>query len=162
MSWEMRQTRRFARSCKKLQDYIVTEVDAAVAMIVQNPDRGEKKGRPCPTLGPHVLLHGTALSAGIYAPGRRAPRLFPSCRTARKLLPGYEAQPTGRLIEAMAAGLLESFGIARSAWVTFLYYPKYSLILSSPRRRHAGQRALRAQLYIQSSGLPLASKSDFE
>jgi hypothetical protein len=62
----------------------------------------------------------------------------------------------------MAAELLESFGIARSAWVTFLYYPKYRLILSSLRRRHAGQHAFRAQLFIQSSGLPLASKSDFE
>lgn len=39
----MRQTRRFARSYKKLQDNIVIEVDAAVAMIAQNPDAGEKK-----------------------------------------------------------------------------------------------------------------------
>ena len=47
----MRQTRRFARSCKKLQDYIVTEVDAAVAMIVQNPDGGEKKRATLPKSG---------------------------------------------------------------------------------------------------------------
>jgi len=43
MSWEIRQTRRFARAYKKLHDALMADVDAAVAVIAQNPDAGEKK-----------------------------------------------------------------------------------------------------------------------
>lgn len=43
MSWEVRQTRRFARSYKKLHDNIAADADAAVASIAGNPDIGEKK-----------------------------------------------------------------------------------------------------------------------
>lgn len=43
MSWGVRQTRRFARTYKKLQDNAVAEVDTAVEAVAQNPDIGEKK-----------------------------------------------------------------------------------------------------------------------
>jgi mRNA interferase RelE/StbE len=43
MSWDVRQTRRFARAYKKLQDNMLAEVDAAVETVAQNLDSGEKK-----------------------------------------------------------------------------------------------------------------------
>ncbi len=43
MTWEVRQTRRFARSYKKLHDNVVAEVDEAVNKIAFDPDIGEKK-----------------------------------------------------------------------------------------------------------------------
>lgn len=43
MSWTIRQTKRFARTYKKLHDNLVMEVDAAIADVAQNPDVGEKK-----------------------------------------------------------------------------------------------------------------------
>lgn len=43
MSWEVRQTRRFARVYKKLHDNIITDVDAAIAIITKDPNLGEKK-----------------------------------------------------------------------------------------------------------------------
>lgn len=43
MSWSVRQTRRFARIYKKLDDNVVAEVDAAIETVAQNPDIGEKK-----------------------------------------------------------------------------------------------------------------------
>lgn len=43
MTWEVRQTRRFARSYKKLHDNVVAEVDEAVNKIAIDPDIGEKK-----------------------------------------------------------------------------------------------------------------------
>lgn len=43
MSWQVRQTRRFARTYKKLHDNVVVEVDAAVEAVAQNPDIGDKK-----------------------------------------------------------------------------------------------------------------------
>lgn len=43
MTWEVRQTRRFARSYKKLHDNVVAEVDEAVNKIALDPDIGEKK-----------------------------------------------------------------------------------------------------------------------
>lgn len=43
MTWEVRQTRRFARAYKKLHDNTVADVDAAVAAIAEDPDTGEKK-----------------------------------------------------------------------------------------------------------------------
>lgn len=45
MSWAVRQTRRFARTYKKLHDNIACEVDTAVKAVADNPDIGElKKG----------------------------------------------------------------------------------------------------------------------
>ena len=43
MSWEVRQTRRFARTYKKLHDNVAADVDDAVEVISENPDVGEKK-----------------------------------------------------------------------------------------------------------------------
>jgi mRNA-degrading endonuclease RelE of RelBE toxin-antitoxin system len=43
MSWEVRQTRRFARTYKKLHANMVGQVDSAVAEIASNPDVGMKK-----------------------------------------------------------------------------------------------------------------------
>jgi mRNA-degrading endonuclease RelE of RelBE toxin-antitoxin system len=43
MSWEIRQTRRFARAYKKLHDNVAADVDEAVEIISEDPDSGEKK-----------------------------------------------------------------------------------------------------------------------
>lgn len=42
MSWGVRQTRRFARVYKKLHANVAAEVDAAVEVVAQNPDIGER------------------------------------------------------------------------------------------------------------------------
>ncbi len=42
-AWEIRQTRRFARSYKKLHKNAVQDVDAAVHSVSRDPDIGEKK-----------------------------------------------------------------------------------------------------------------------
>lgn len=44
MSWEVRQTRRFARVYKKLTNAkLLADTDAAVATVAHNPDVGERK-----------------------------------------------------------------------------------------------------------------------
>lgn len=43
MSWEVRQTRRFSRSYKKLHDNAAADVDEAVLTIAANPKVGERK-----------------------------------------------------------------------------------------------------------------------
>ncbi len=43
MTWDVRQTRRFARSYKKLHDNVAADVDKAVAIVAENPDVGEQK-----------------------------------------------------------------------------------------------------------------------
>lgn len=43
MTWEVRQTRRFSRTYKKLHDNVVIEVDGAIDLVAGNPDLGEKK-----------------------------------------------------------------------------------------------------------------------
>lgn len=43
MSWEVRQTHRFARAYKKLHDNVAVDVDDAVEVICGNPEAGEKK-----------------------------------------------------------------------------------------------------------------------
>ncbi len=43
MTWEVRQTRRFARAYKKLHDNLAADVDAAVATVAADPDIGERK-----------------------------------------------------------------------------------------------------------------------
>lgn len=43
MSWAVRQTRRFARSYKKLHDNAVAEADVAVEAVAENPGIGTKK-----------------------------------------------------------------------------------------------------------------------
>lgn len=52
MSWEVRQTRRFARSYKKLTNAtLIADTDAAVATVAQNPDVGERKKAIWPSCG---------------------------------------------------------------------------------------------------------------
>lgn len=44
MSWQVQQTRRFARVYKKLtQAELIADTDAAVAAVADNPDVGERK-----------------------------------------------------------------------------------------------------------------------
>nr|WP_295771306.1 type II toxin-antitoxin system RelE/ParE family toxin [Rhodoferax sp.] len=44
MSWQVQQTRRFARVYKKLTDAtLIADTDAAVAAVADNPDAGERK-----------------------------------------------------------------------------------------------------------------------
>ena len=44
MSWQVLQTRRFARVYKKLtQAQLIADTDAAVATVAENPDAGERK-----------------------------------------------------------------------------------------------------------------------
>jgi mRNA interferase RelE/StbE len=44
MSWQVLQTRRFARVYKKLtQAKLIADTDAAVAAVAENPDAGERK-----------------------------------------------------------------------------------------------------------------------
>lgn len=43
MSWQVFQTKRFARTYKKLHDNIIGTVDSAIAEVGLNPDIGEKK-----------------------------------------------------------------------------------------------------------------------
>ena len=45
MTWSVRQTRRFSRQYKKLDDNTAADVDSAVAEMAQNPKIGEcRKG----------------------------------------------------------------------------------------------------------------------
>jgi mRNA interferase RelE/StbE len=43
VSYDVAQTRRFARQYKKLQDNVTAEVDAAVAIVASTPEIGERK-----------------------------------------------------------------------------------------------------------------------
>jgi mRNA-degrading endonuclease RelE of RelBE toxin-antitoxin system len=43
MTWAVRQTRRFARSYKKLHNNVIADVDTAIDAVAQAPDIGEKK-----------------------------------------------------------------------------------------------------------------------
>ncbi len=44
MSWEVRQTRRFSRTYKKLVNAaLIADTDAAVVAVAHNPDVGERK-----------------------------------------------------------------------------------------------------------------------
>lgn len=51
--WDVKQTRRFARQYKKLQDNTAADVDLAVEAVQQNPEIGEKKKGDLATL--HVF-----------------------------------------------------------------------------------------------------------
>lgn len=43
MSFDVRQTRRFARQYKKLHDNVAADVDVAVESVAKNPAIGERK-----------------------------------------------------------------------------------------------------------------------
>lgn len=56
--WDVKQTRRFARQYKKLQDNTATDVDLAVDAVQNNPEIGEKKKGDLATL--HVFKFRSA------------------------------------------------------------------------------------------------------
>lgn len=59
MSYEVRQTRRFAKQYKKLHDNIAAEVDVAVEAVAKNPAVGErKKGDLAQLLVHKFRIHG--------------------------------------------------------------------------------------------------------
>lgn len=43
MTYQIKQTRRFARQYKKLHDNVAVDVDHAIGVIVANPAAGERK-----------------------------------------------------------------------------------------------------------------------
>jgi mRNA interferase RelE/StbE len=43
MTWTVQQSRRFARTYKRLHDRQAAEVDSAVTTVAENPDAGERK-----------------------------------------------------------------------------------------------------------------------
>lgn len=43
MTWTIHQTKRFARTYKKLHDNLIAEVDTAIGDVAQDPNLGEKK-----------------------------------------------------------------------------------------------------------------------
>lgn len=55
MSWQILQTRRFARAYKKLKPNIVADVDAAVTEISVSPEVGELKKGDLATLRVYKL-----------------------------------------------------------------------------------------------------------
>ena len=73
MSWEVRQTRRFARAYKKLGSAaLIADTDAAVAAIAQDPAIGERKKGDLAQLWVHkfrsggqLYLLGYSLEAGL-------------------------------------------------------------------------------------------------
>lgn len=86
MSWEVRQTRRFARAYKKLHDRQAVDVDAAVAVLAEDPECGEKK-------------KGDLAALWVYK--------F-HCQGQLFLL-GYTREDSVRLISLEAIGLHENF-----------------------------------------------------
>lgn len=72
MTWDVRQTRRFARTYKKLPDNLVAPVDQAIADIAENPRIGERKKGDLATLwvfkfrcAGQLYLLGYTLNDGI-------------------------------------------------------------------------------------------------
>lgn len=43
MTWQIMQTKRFARTYKKLHDNLIKEVNAAIQLVADNPNIGERK-----------------------------------------------------------------------------------------------------------------------
>ncbi|MGD9887799.1 MAG: type II toxin-antitoxin system RelE/ParE family toxin [Halothiobacillaceae bacterium] len=41
MTWDVRQTRRFARAYKKLHNNLIADVNEAITQVADNPDKGE-------------------------------------------------------------------------------------------------------------------------
>ena len=86
MTWSVRQTRRFARTYKKLHNNAVTEVDTAVGEVAENPDIGEKKKGDLADLWVHKF----------------------SCQNQLYLL-GYTRDADVRLVYLEAVGSHENF-----------------------------------------------------
>ena len=87
MSWQVQQTRRFARVYKKLtQASLIADTDAAVATVAENPDVGERKKGD---LG-QLWIHKFRSQGQLY-------------------LLGYTREDTVRLIYLEALGPHENF-----------------------------------------------------
>ncbi|MBK6614097.1 type II toxin-antitoxin system RelE/ParE family toxin [Ottowia sp.] len=86
MSWEVRQTRRFARTYKKLHASLLADVDAAVVDIAHDPDAGEQKKGDLA----HLWVHKFRSNGQLY-------------------LLGYSREDTVRLIYLEAVGPHENF-----------------------------------------------------
>lgn len=43
MTWALKQTRRFGRAYKRLDDKVARDVDAATALVAEDPTVGERK-----------------------------------------------------------------------------------------------------------------------
>lgn len=62
MSWQVQQTRRFARVYKKLTNTtLLADTDAAVATVATNPDVGERKKGDLAQLWVHKFRSGGQL-----------------------------------------------------------------------------------------------------
>jgi mRNA-degrading endonuclease RelE of RelBE toxin-antitoxin system len=57
MTWQVKQTRRFARSYKKLHPNIAVAVDQAVAAVAHNPHIGDQKKGDLASLRVHKFNH---------------------------------------------------------------------------------------------------------
>jgi len=86
VTWALRQTKRFARTYKKLQNNIAACVDAAAGEIAEDPDIGEKKKGDLAELWVHKFR----------------------CKNQEYLL-GYTRNDTIRLIYLEAVGPHENF-----------------------------------------------------
>jgi mRNA-degrading endonuclease RelE of RelBE toxin-antitoxin system len=86
MNWPVRQTRRFARQYKKLQDNTAADVDAAIIEVANNPEFGEQK-------------KGDLVALRVYK-FRSGGQLY---------LLGYTLDETVRLIYLEAIGAHQSF-----------------------------------------------------
>lgn len=126
MSWEVCQTRRFARVYKKLHDRQAADVDAAVAVVAEDPECGEKKKGG---LDHRLTRLGARASRPPCGPEARAPRdcrLGPNDDRRQKgdlaalwvykfhcqgqlFLLGYTREETVRLISLEAIGPHENF-----------------------------------------------------
>ena len=87
MSWEVRQTRRFARTYKKLVNAaLIADTDAAVATVADNPEVGERKKGDLA----HLWVHKFRSQGQLY-------------------LLGYAREDAVRLIYLEALGPHENF-----------------------------------------------------
>ena len=87
MSWEVRQTRRFARNYKKLVNAaLIADTDTAVVTVANNPNVGERK-------------KGDLAQLWVYKFRRQGP-LY---------LLGYTREDTVRLVYLEALGPHENF-----------------------------------------------------
>jgi hypothetical protein len=77
MSWQVQQTRRFARVYKKLTNVVlIADTDAAVATVADNPNSGERKKGDLVQLWVHKFSsQGQLYLLGYTSRGRSAPDL---------------------------------------------------------------------------------------
>ncbi|AVP57287.1 type II toxin-antitoxin system RelE/ParE family toxin [Pulveribacter suum] len=86
MSYRLQQTRRFARAYKKLHDNVAADVDAAAAVVADDPAVGERKKGDLA----HLLVYRFRSHGQLY-------------------LLGYTADDAVRLVYLEAVGPHENF-----------------------------------------------------